>query len=55
MLRPLKTRIVMTAKLINQIVYKLYRLNDDEVAIAAGKRVLSKQLRSRNGLAQLPA
>jgi len=32
-LGPLKTRIVLTDKLIDQIVYKLYGLNDDEIAI----------------------
>jgi len=36
-LGPLKTRIVMTDKLIDQIVYKLYGLNDDEIAIVEGQ------------------
>ena len=36
MLGPLKTRIAMTDKLIDQIVYKLYRLTDDEIAIVQG-------------------
>jgi hypothetical protein len=32
-LGPLKTRIEMTDKLIDQIVYKLYGLTDEEIAI----------------------
>jgi len=36
-LGPLKTRITMTDKLIDQIVYKLYGLNEDEIAIVGGR------------------
>lgn len=37
-LGPLKTRIAMTDKLIDQIVYKLYGLCDNEIAIVEGKQ-----------------
>jgi hypothetical protein len=36
-LRPLKNRIVLTDKLIDQIVYKLYGLSDVDIAIVEGK------------------
>jgi len=36
-LSPLKTRIVVTEKLIDQIVYKLYNLTNEEIAIVEGK------------------
>ena len=36
-LTPLKSRIEATDKLIDQIVYKLYALTDDEIAIVEGK------------------
>jgi len=37
-LGPLKTRIVMTDKLIDQIVYKLYNLTNEEIAIVEGNQ-----------------
>jgi Alw26I/Eco31I/Esp3I family type II restriction m6 adenine DNA methyltransferase len=37
MLGPLKTRITMTDRLIDQIVYKLYGLADEEIAIVEGR------------------
>jgi len=37
-LTPLKTRIKATDGLINQIVYKLYGLTDDEIAIVEGQK-----------------
>jgi len=36
-LTPLKSRIEATDKLIDQVVYKLYGLTDDEIAIVEGK------------------
>jgi hypothetical protein len=36
-LLPLKNKISATDSLIDQIVYKLYRLTDDEIAIVEGK------------------
>jgi len=36
-LGPLKSQIAMTDKLIDQIVYKLYGLTEDEIAIVKGK------------------
>jgi len=36
-LGPLKTRIAMTDKLIDRIVYKLYGLTDEEIAIVEGQ------------------
>jgi type I restriction-modification system DNA methylase subunit len=36
-LGPLKTRIIMTEKLIDQIVYKLYNLTNGEIAIVEGQ------------------
>jgi hypothetical protein len=38
-LTPLKSRIEATDKLIDQIIYKLYGLTDDEVAIVEGQKV----------------
>jgi hypothetical protein len=34
---PLKRLLAMTDKLIDQIVYKLYGLNEDEILIVEGK------------------
>ena len=36
-LGPLKTRIAMTDKLIDQIVYKLYGLTEAEIAVVEGR------------------
>jgi hypothetical protein len=36
-LTPLKAHIKATDKLIDQIVYKLYGLNEDEIAIVEGR------------------
>jgi Alw26I/Eco31I/Esp3I family type II restriction m6 adenine DNA methyltransferase len=41
-LGPSKTQIALTDKLINQIVYKLYRLSDAEIAIVEGQPSHSK-------------
>lgn len=38
MLSPLKNRVMMTDKLIDQIVYKLYNLNNEEIAIVEGNQ-----------------
>ena len=36
-LGPLETRIAMTDKLIDQIVYKLYGLTEAEIAVVEGR------------------
>ena len=37
-LKPLKEKIQLTDNLIDQIVYKMYELTDEEIAIVEGKR-----------------
>jgi hypothetical protein len=38
-LSPLKDHIAATDKLIDQIVYKLYNLTDEEIALVEGKPI----------------
>jgi len=37
-LQPLKEKIKATDKLIDQIVYKLYGLNDEEIVVVEGRK-----------------
>jgi len=48
-LGPLKTRITMTDKLIDQIVYKLYGLTDEEIAIVEGSDSRKEGRNNANG------
>jgi len=43
-LLPLKQRLAATDRLIDQIVYRLYELNDEEIAIVEGRRTGSADL-----------